>query len=162
MAHRPADIVSDVEWHLAQVNIGRLSATIGDPSIADFVAGLDRINTLADASPGFVWRLRTDAGDATAVRVTPDERVIVNLSVWESTDALSDYVYRSDHVAFLRRRREWFEQYASAAVALWWIKAGHRPDLDEALERLAVIDVHGPTAEAFTLRQPWPTPAIPE
>ena len=95
-----------MEWHLAQVNIGRLRARVDDPLIADFVANLDRINALADAAPGFVWRLQTEDGNATAIRPADDDELLaINLSVWESVEALADYVYRSAHVELMRRRR---------------------------------------------------------
>jgi hypothetical protein len=148
-----------VDWHLAQVNIGRLRAPIDDPLIGDFVGALDRINALADGSPGFVWRLQTDAGNATELQPTDDELVIINMSVWESVDALADFVYRSDHTAFLRRRREWFERYGRAYAAMWWIPAGHLPTIGEALDRLDRIDANGPTHEAFTFAVRFPPPS---
>jgi hypothetical protein len=147
------------EWHLAQVNIGRLRAPMDDPMIAEFKDGLDRINALADASPGFVWRLQTEEGNATDIHpIDGEELVIVNMSVWESIAALGDYVYRSDHSGFLRRRREWFAKYGTAYMALWWVPAGHVPTVDEAIERLDVIERDGPTRHAFTFRRPFPPP----
>ncbi len=145
-------------WHLAQVNVARLVAPLDDPQIADFVNGLEVINALAESSSGFVWRLQTDEGDATALRISPDERVIVNVSVWESIEALAEFAYRSGHIDFLRRRREWFERYASAHLAMWWVPEGHVPDLTEAVERLECIDSHGPTPRAFTFREPFAPP----
>ena len=143
-------------WHLAQINVGRLRVAIDHPLIAEFVAGLDAVNRLAEASDGFVWRLQTEDGDATAIRISPDERVIVNVSVWTSLDALRAFVFRSGHSDFLRRRREWFEPYPSAATALWWIPAGHLPGVPEAIGRLADLDARGPTADAFGFRNPFP------
>ena len=139
-----------MDLHVAQVNIGRLRARIDDPLITDFREALEEINALADRSPGFVWRLQTEDGDATAIRAFDDELVAINMSVWESVDALADYVYRSVHASFLRRRREWFERFESSHTALWWIPAGHRPSIDEAKLRLDHLDVHGPTPFAFT------------
>lgn len=148
-----------MEWHLAQVNIGRLRAPVDDPMIAEFKEALDRINALADGTPGFVWRLQTDDGNATGIHpVEDDELVAINMSVWESIKALGDYVYRSDHTAFMRRRREWFERYGSAFVALWWIPAGHLPTIEEAFERLDMIERNGPSPSAFTFRHPFPPP----
>jgi hypothetical protein len=144
--------------HLAQVNVARLRHPIDDPATADFVAGLVPVNALADASPGFVWRLQTDDGDATALRVFPDPEVIVNLSVWTSVDALRDFVYRSDHTAFLRRRAEWFDRITTPAVALWWVPAGHLPDVAEARHRLDLLHANGPSPSAFGLRTPEPPP----
>ena len=145
--------------HLAQLNIARLRAPIDDPLIADFAGALVEVNALADAAPGFVWRLQTEEGDATSVRAFDDDAVIVNLSLWASLEALGDYVYRSDHTAFLRRRAEWFERMSEASVVLWWVPAGHLPDTAEAVERLEHLRAHGPTPEAFTFRQPFAAPA---
>lgn len=148
-----------MHWHLAQVNIGRLRAPVEDPLIAEFVAGLDRINALADRSTGFVWRLQTADGNATAIRpVDDDELLAINLSVWESVEALADYVYRSDHVAFMRRRREWFEPFGSTFLALWWIPAGTVPTVPEAMERIARLDRLGATPDAFTFKQRFAPP----
>lgn len=150
-----------MSWQLAQVNVGRLRAPVDDPMIADFKNALDRINALADGTPGFVWRLQTDEGNATSLRpVEDDELVAINMSVWESIEALGDYVYRSDHTAFLRRRREWFQRYGSAFTALWWVPTGHTPSIDEALERLAQLEAAGPSAFAFTFRHPFPRPDV--
>jgi len=148
-----------MEWQLAQVNVGRLRAPIDDPLIAEFKDALDRINALADGTPGFVWRLQGDNGNATGFHpVEEDELVAINMSVWESIEALGDYVYRSDHTGFMRRRREWFEKYGSAFVALWWVPAGHIPTIEEAFDRLDVIERDGPTPHAFTFRHPFLPP----
>lgn len=146
-------------WQLAQVNIGRLRAPVDDPVIADFMNALDSINALADGTPGFVWRLQTAEGNATALHpVEDDELIAINMSVWESVEALAAYVYRSDHAAFMRRRREWFERYATAYLALWWVPTGHQPSIEEAFDRIAALDRNGPTAEAFTFRRPFAAP----
>jgi hypothetical protein len=146
-------------WHLAQVNIARLLAPLDSPQLADFVALLEPINALADAAPGFVWRLQTDDGDATSIRAFGDDRIIVNLTVWETVEALADYVYASRHAHVLRRRREWFEQMADAHLALWWIPAGTVPTIAEAERRLGLLRDRGPSPEAFTLRERFPHPA---
>jgi hypothetical protein len=125
--------------------------------MADFVALLDPVNALADRSPGFVWRLQTEDGDATAVRGFGDDRLIVNMSVWESVDALAAFVYRGGHVEVMRRRREWFERMRMF-MCLWWIPAGHRPTVAEAEERLADLEARGPTPRAFTFRDRFPAP----
>ncbi|MGZ5213340.1 MAG: DUF3291 domain-containing protein [Actinomycetota bacterium] len=139
------------EFHLAQVNVARLSAPLDSPQLADFVANLDPINAIADASHGFVWRLQTDAGDATALRVFDDDWLIVNMSVWKSLEALRNYVYRSSHAGVLRRRQEWFDRMDEAHVALWWIEAGTLPTLSDAQERFLTLRAEGPTPRAFTL-----------
>ncbi|HET9772572.1 MAG TPA: DUF3291 domain-containing protein [Acidimicrobiia bacterium] len=149
-------------WHLAQLNIGRLRAPTGDPATADFMNNLDPINALAEATPGFVWRLQTDEGNATAIRAFDgDPLMILNLSVWESVEALADYVYRSDHTPFLRRRGEWFERLDEVYLVLWWIPAGTVPTIDEALARLGQLKANGPGPEAFTFRRPFPHPGGP-
>ncbi len=149
-------------WHLAQLNIGRLRAPTEDPATADFMNNLDRINALAEATPGFVWRLQTDEGNATAIRAFDgDPLMILNLSVWESVDSLADYVYRSDHTPFLRRRGEWFERLEELYLVLWWIPAGTVPTIDEALGRLEHLKAHGPSPEAFTFRRPFSHPGGP-
>jgi hypothetical protein len=147
-----------VDWHLAQINIGRLRAPIDDPLIAEFRDALAEINAVAERSPGFVWRLQTAEGDATALHPTGEELVIPNMSLWESAEALADFVFRSDHTPFLRRRRAWFERYESAYVALWWVPAGHIPTLGEGMERLAIVDRDGPTEKAFTFARRFPAP----
>ncbi len=142
--------------HIAQVNIARMNTALDHPSMAGFVARLDEINALADQSPGFVWRLQTSAGNATYLRPYDDDRILFNLSVWETIDQLKHYVYRSAHAALLRQRREWFESFAGAYVALWWVPVGHIPGVDEAKKRLAHLDRHGPTPFAFTFRKTFP------
>ena len=141
--------------HLAQVNIARLRAPLDTPLLADFVALLDPINALADESPGFVWRLQTEDGDATAIRAFADDRLIINMSVWESIEALAEFAFRGRHVDVMRRRREWFERLRDAYVCLWWVPAGHTPSIAEARERLEHLREHGPTAHAFTFRRPF-------
>lgn len=148
-------------FHLAQVNIARLLAPIDSPQLAGFVARLEEINALADQVAGFVWRLQTEDGDATALRPYDDDRILVNLSVWETIEALNRYVYRSDHVEVMRQRRQWFEKMTDPFMALWWIPAGHRPSVAEAKERLELLKTQGPTAEAFTFRQPFSSPSFP-
>lgn len=144
--------------HLAQLNVGRILAPIDSPQLADFVAGLDPVNALAEATPGFVWRLQTEDGDATAIRPFDDEMVLVNMSVWESLDALADFVYRSDHVQVMRRRREWFEPTSDAFLVLWWIPGGSIPSIADAQVRLEHLKLHGPSPRAFTFRQHFPPP----
>lgn len=144
-------------FELAQLNIAVMRAPLDSPAMADFVANLDRINALADAAPGFVWRLQTEAGDATAVRPLGDS-TLVNMSVWRDVEALAEYVYRSAHTEIMKRRREWFESMQAAFQVLWWVPAGHRPTMDEAIARLETLRNLGPTPQAFSFKKPFPPP----
>jgi hypothetical protein len=145
------------KYQLAQLNIAHLKAPLESPLLADFVANLDRINALAESAPGFVWRLQTEAGDATALRPLGDN-VLVNMSVWQDIESLNRYVYRSAHVEVMRRRKEWFERAAEAYLVLWWVPRGLRPTIEEANQRLALLRAHGPTPRAFNFRNAFPAP----
>jgi len=144
--------------HLAQVNVATVRAPLDGPELAGFVAQLEPINALADHSPGFVWRLQTEDGDATAIRPFQDERIMVNLSVWESLEALRIFVYASRHLDVMRRRREWFHRM-DAYLALWWVPAGTIPTVAQAKDRLQLLAGNGPSPDAFTFRVPFPAPA---
>jgi len=145
------------DYHLAQLNLARLRAPLESPELADFVALLPEINELAERSPGYVWRLQDDSGDATALRpFAPD--VIVNLTVWESVESLHAFTYRSGHLEPMRRRRDWFGTFGGPHQVLWWIPAGTLPTIAEAGDRLALLTRHGPSPEAFTFREPHPAP----
>lgn len=146
-------------FHLAQFNAARALAPLDDPRLAAFVAELDRINAIAEASPGFVWRLQDDSGNATQIQAYDDPRMLINLSVWQNANALFDYVYKTDHSKILARRREWFEYPAGPHLVLWWIPAGHHPDTEEARSRLRLLQERGPSPEAFTFKQRFPAPA---
>jgi hypothetical protein len=148
-----------VTHHLAQFNISTLRRPLDHPDLAGFVGGLEEINGLADRSDGFVWRLQTDAGDLTSLRPYDDPEVIVNLTVWTSVEALRAFAYRSGHLAFLRRRSEWFVPMPGESVVAWWVPAGHRPDVPEAKDRLQRLNAAGSTPDAFNLRQAFPPPA---
>jgi heme-degrading monooxygenase HmoA len=148
--------VTNTGFHLAQVNIARMLAPLEDNLMAGFVARLDEINALADAAPGFVWRLQTGEGNATYLRPYDDDRILFNLSVWDSLDALRAFVYRSNHAAVMRRRLQWFERPDQMHVALWWVPAGHIPGVEEAKAKLETLRAHGATVEAFTFQQPFP------
>jgi hypothetical protein len=139
--------------HLAQINIARLAAPLDDPSLKEFVGGLDLINALADAAPGFVWRLQTDEGDATGIQAFADDMILVNMSVWEDVESLRAFVYKSQHVGFLRRRKEWFKKFEGIYMALWWSPAGHLPTVEEGKERLAYLEEHGESPHAFTFKK---------
>src|SRR5579872_3252067 len=148
-------------YHLAQVNIGRSVAPMDSPEMAGFVSQLKPINALADRTPGFVWRLQTESGDATAILPYEDPRININMSVWESVESLRDFVYKSAHIAPLRDRLKWFEKPAEAHMAMWWIPAGHVPSVEEAKERLQFRRTRGDTAVAFSFANPHPAPEAP-
>ena len=145
-------------WHIAQLNVARAVAPPGSPELADFMAALDRINALAESSPGFVWRLQSASGNATDILVSDDPQSLINMSVWSSIESLFAFVYRSGHAELMKRRREWFEKPAEAYQALWWIPAGHIPSIEEALQRLADLRRDGPTPRVFTFSQRYPPP----
>jgi hypothetical protein len=150
-------------YQLAQVNISRMKTPLDDPSFRDFVDNLEPVNALADGAPGFVWRLQTEDGDATSIRafeadVHGTSGVLVNMSVWTSVQTLADFAFSPDHVAIMRRRREWFHHVREAMSVLWWVPAGYRPTTADAEEKLNHLRVHGPTPEAFTLKQHFPAP----
>ena len=153
-----------MDYVVAQVNVARAVAPMDSPRLADFVAGLDPVNAVADTAPGFVWRLQTDEGNATSLRMFSDDAegadggILVNLSVWESVADLAAFVYGPAHRAVLRRRREWFEQLREVYAALWWIPRGHIPTTAEAEDRIRYLRAHGPTPHAFSMRVHFPPP----
>lgn len=141
------------DWQLAQLNIAQLKAPIDSPELADFVANLNRINTLAEHSAGFVWRLIDDVSSGEAIDQPFGDDMIVNMSVWESVESLHDYVYKTAHAEIMSRRREWFNRVQSVTAVLWWVPAGHQPDLNEAHQRLSMIREEGPGPNAFTFKR---------
>jgi hypothetical protein len=145
-------------FHLAQCNIVKLKAPLDSPVVADFVAALDPINALADTAPGFVWRLQSEDGDATSFRVFDDDQILLNMSVWESVEALQEYVYRSGHKDVLRQRRQWAERVETVQSTMWWVRAGDVPEPTEAVVRLARLERDGPTPYAFTFQQRFDPP----
>ena len=148
-------------YELAQLNVGIIRGPMDSPLMAQFAANLARINALADASPGFVWRLQTEAGDATAIRPFDNENLLLNMSVWRDVESLRRYVYSSAHTEIMRRRREWFERMTQAYLVLWWVPRRHRPPIAEAVERLESLRSRGATAAAFTFRETFPPPDAP-
>jgi len=144
-------------YQLAQVNIARLKAPIDSPQLKDFVDNLDRINALAEGSDGFVWRLKGEGNDATALRPFGDD-IIVNMTVWRDADSLRHYVYQTPHLEIMKRRREWFSRTAEAYACLWWIPAGHVPTVQEAAARLDLLRKLGPTPDSFHFGEAFSAP----
>jgi hypothetical protein len=155
-------MTSETGHELAQVNIARLAFPLDSPELKDFVDALDPVNAVADRAAGFIWRLQSETGNATDVPVFGDSWLIVNMSVWRDTDALTAFMYQGQHRELLARRREWFERVEEAMTALWWVPAGERPTVRDAEERLRILREHGPTDRAFTLRTSFPAPAPAE
>ena len=147
--------MTERRWHLAQLNVGRMVAPTSAPEVADLMAALDPINALAEAAPGFVWRLQTAEGNATDIHAFDDPLLLLNMSVWESLEALRAFTYTTAHTDVLRRRREWFDRLESAHLVLWWVPTGHEPTIAEALDRLELLQRNGPTPAAFTFRVPF-------
>jgi heme-degrading monooxygenase HmoA len=145
-------------YQLAQLNIGIIRGPMDSPVMAEFAANLERINALAERSPGFIWRLQTEEGDATAIRPFENPEMLVNMSVWRDLESLRQYVYHSAHVEIMRRRREWFERMSQAFLVLWWVPQGQRPSVTEAIARLELLRNRGPDPQAFTFRHAFLPP----
>ena len=150
-------------WQLAQVNIGRLREPLDHPQLAAFGDALRPVNAAADVAAGFVWRLQTEQGDATAVEAFTWDAgasagLIINMSVWTDIDHLTAFVIGDLHRAILRRRREFFQKMTEAYLACWWVPEGHRPSTEEAEARVLHLHANGPTPFAFTLRHHFPPP----
>ena len=143
-------------YHLAQVNVARMLAPLTDAMMFGFVAQLDAVNALADSSTGFLWRLQTPEGNATALRPFEDDLILVNLSLWASLADLSTFVYKSRHRHVMQQRSQWFERFDGPHLALWWVSSGHIPDVEEAKERLASLRANGETPYAFSFKKPFP------
>ena len=139
--------------HLAQLNVARFKLPLDDPRMSGFVEALDPINAVADGAPGFVWRLQTEEGNATSIHAFEDDLMLVNMSVWESVEALADFVYRSGHLDVMRRRRQWATRMVEAHMCLWWLPARAIPTVEEAIVRLDHLREHGPTPRAFTFKK---------
>src|SRR4051812_31703389 len=144
------------KYQLAELNIAELKAPLDSPTLKDFVDNLDRINALAEGSPGFVWRLTGDGNDATGLRPM-GEKIIVNYSIWRDVDTLKEFVYKTAHVEILKRKREWFERMKLNYV-LWWVPAGHVPTVEEAVRRLEQLRSKGPSPDAFHFGEAYSAP----
>lgn len=135
---------------LAQLNIGQAKYSKDAPEIADFMNNLDWINAIAEKSDGFVWRLQDDSGDATSIQAYDDPNMLVNMSVWTSIDTLKQFMFKSHHKDFLKRRTQWFDSISGASYVMWWIQDGHIPSIEEAKERLEYLNDNGECSRAFT------------
>lgn len=138
--------------HLAQLNIAKAKYSLEAPEIKEFVDNLEPINQLAESSDGFIWRLKDDTGDATDIQAFDDPNIIINMSVWDSIDALKNFMFRTHHRDFLRRKKEWFENIPEDSYVLWWIAEGHTPTVEEALEKLEYLRENGDTPNAFSFK----------
>ncbi|MBT8141343.1 MAG: DUF3291 domain-containing protein [Gammaproteobacteria bacterium] len=147
-------------FHLAQINIAHAKADMESSLMQGFVERLDEINALADQSPGFVWRLQDDEGNATSIQAFSDPKVIVNLSVWENIDALKTFVYQTAHLELLQNKQSWFDHAFEAHLALWWVPVGHIPDLTEGKNRLRLLQQLGPGSGAFSFAKPFAPPGL--
>lgn len=146
-------------FHLAQVNIGIAKGAMDSDVMKVFSDNLDPINAIADSSKGFVWRLKDDGGNATDIVFSDNPNELVNMSVWESVDALKNFMFKTHHIDFLKRKKEWFETPSEATYVLWWIPAGHIPTIEEAKQKLTLIRKNSETAEAFSFKKVFAAPS---
>ncbi len=151
--------MTNSNYHIAEINIARMKGVdIQDPIMKEFVDNLDAVNQVAEKSEGFVWRLKDESNNATSLNPYQDEQILVNVSVWSSIEALEEFMYRTFHADFLKRRKEWFTSFGTAHTAMWWIPAGHLPTLQEATDKLAQLQAEGPSPEVFDFRTKFPAP----
>ena len=143
---------------LAQLNIGKVRFNLESPQMAGFVDNLEPINAIAESSPGFVWRLKDDSGDATNIEVENNPDIIVNMSVWESVEALKQFMFKTHHIDFLKRKKEWFVPIKEDSYVLWWVPEGHTPTVQEAMDKLEYLRQHGETPEAFSFKSSFAKP----
>lgn len=135
--------------HLAELNVGRLIAPVDDPRVAEFIGALDRINGLGKRMPGFVWIMEGEGAGNTDAAIDGDAQYVPNLTVWEDIASLEHFVWNTVHKQFYDRRAEWFEVLGAMHFVMWWVPEGHRPTLNEALDRLDHLRAHGDTDHAF-------------
>lgn len=147
-------------YHLAQINIARAKAPLDSPVMHGFTSRIDAVNALAESRDGFIWRLQTEAGDATSLRVFPDPHIIVNLSVWRDVESLKAFVFSGEHLQLLQNKKVWFDKLATPSLALWWVPAGHQPSLEEAQQALQDIAEFGSSPRAFSIAQSMPQPQL--
>ncbi len=144
-----SDIVQPAGTHLAQLNVARALDDLDSPRLAGFMGALDRVNALAERSAGFVWRLKSDGGNATDIKVSDDARFIVNMSVWETAEHLEQFVWNTVHARVYEKKANWFESMTTPHLVMWFVPVGHRPTPEEAMARLAHLTAHGASAHAF-------------
>lgn len=148
-------------YQIAQINIARMKGmNIDDPVMKEFADNLDAVNQAAETSKGFVWRLKDDSNNATSLNPYDDEQILINVSVWESIEELEHFMYKTFHADFLRRRKEWFHRFGKAYTAMWWVPAGHVPSMQEAADRLAHLQEHGPSEKVFDFKARFPPPTV--
>lgn len=138
--------------HLAQLNIAKAKYCLEATEIKEFVDNLEPVNNTAETSSGFIWRLKDDSGDATNIQAFSDPKIIVNMSVWESVDALKTFMFKTHHRDFLRRKKEWFHNIPRDSYVLWWVPEGHIPTVEEAVEKLEYLRNNGETPYAFSFK----------
>jgi hypothetical protein len=148
-------------YHLAEINIARMKGVdINDPIMKEFVENLDAVNQIAEKSEGFVWRLKDENNNATSLNPYDDEQIIINVSVWKSMETLEEFMYRTFHAEFLKRRKDWFTSFGKAHTAMWWIPAGHLPTLEEAVGKLDLLQKNGASQDSFDFRNKFPAPSV--
>ena len=148
-----------MKHQIAQINIARMiGVNIDDPIMQEFVDNLDSVNELAESSPGFIWRIKDDSNNASSFNPYDDEQIIINISVWEDIESLEQFTYKTFHTDFLRRRREWFQKFGKASFAMWWIKEGDFPTVEEAVEKLAYFQLYGPSVSVFDFKERFSAP----
>jgi uncharacterized protein DUF3291 len=146
-------------YHLAQINIARMKGVnINDPVMKEFVDNLDRVNTIAESSDGFIWRLKDEGNNATSLNPYDDEQVIINVSVWENIETLEKFMYKTFHSEFLKRRREWFQTFGKAYTGMWWTPKGQFPTIQQAVDKLDYLQKNGASATVFDFRKKFPVP----
>jgi hypothetical protein len=138
--------------HIAQLNIAKAISPLDDPIMQEFVENLEQVNAIAEASPGFIWRLQDESGDATKIQAFSDPNLIINMSVWETIESLKDFIFKTQHVEFLKRKTEWFEKIPEANHVLWWIPVGTVPTIDDAIKRLMYLREKSASSFAFDFR----------
>ncbi len=148
-------------YQLAEINIARMKGVdINDPIMKEFVENLDAVNQIAEKSEGFVWRLKDENNNATSLNPYDDEQIIINVSVWKSMETLEEFMYRTFHAEFLKRRKDWFTSFGKAHTAMWWIPAGHLPTLEEAVGKLDLLQKNGASQDSFDFRNKFPAPSV--